>query len=76
MYDALVHRWIATRFKNTRVLVMTVGNVACVIASACMAYLPVENKWGRLVSFWFTPCQSVGFSLSLVMVTSNVRLFA
>lgn len=63
--------WICSRFRNMRVIVMTVGNVACLIASACLAYLPTEQKWGRLVSFWITPCQSVGFSLMLVMVSTR-----
>lgn len=67
----LVAGWVCSRFKNMRVIVMTVGNLACLIAAACMCYLPTEQKWQRLVCFWITPSQSVGFSLMLVMVSSN-----
>ncbi|KAK8080101.1 hypothetical protein PG997_007919 [Apiospora hydei] len=31
-----------------------------------------HNKWGRLVALWLCSLQSVGFSLSLTMVSSNV----
>lgn len=70
---------------------MAVGNIASIIAGACLAYLPTHMKWNRLVSYWFTSCQawlalffclnyeadmytlqSVGFSLSLVMISNNV----
>ncbi|GJJ11800.1 hypothetical protein Clacol_006038 [Clathrus columnatus] len=38
---------------------LKIGNVTCIIAAACMAYLPLENHWGRLVAFWFTALQRV-----------------
>lgn len=53
----LLAGYVATRFPNTRILVMTICNIACIIASACMAYLPLANQWGRLVAFWFTSLQ-------------------
>ena len=37
-----------------------------------MAYLPRSNTWGRLVSFWLVNAQSVGFTVSLVTVSSNM----
>ncbi|KAF8532014.1 major facilitator superfamily domain-containing protein [Gautieria morchelliformis] len=64
--------YAASRFPNCRVIAMTIGNVTCIIASACMAYLPLSNQWGRLVAFWFTSLQSVGFSLGLAMVSLNM----
>ncbi|KAJ7609432.1 major facilitator superfamily domain-containing protein [Roridomyces roridus] len=63
---------IALNFKDTRLLVTTITNVICVVASATMAYLPREQVWGRLVSFWLTNTQSVGFAASLIMVSSNM----
>ncbi|GJJ11808.1 hypothetical protein Clacol_006046 [Clathrus columnatus] len=64
--------YLASRVKNSRVIIMTVGNVSCIIAAACMAYLPLDNKWGRLVAFWFTGMQSIGFALGLSMVSINM----
>ena len=76
-----------------RVITMALGNITCIIAAACVTYLPTEQKWNRLVAYWFTQfqvchmslrlpnkvhpethrsAQSVGFSLSLVMVSNNV----
>jgi len=37
-----------------------------------MAYLPRSNTWGRLVSFWLVNAQSVGFTISLITVSSNM----
>ncbi|KAJ7267787.1 major facilitator superfamily domain-containing protein [Mycena rebaudengoi] len=67
--------YLAGRFKNSRALMMFIGNVTCIIAAAALTYAPHDQKWGRLVAFWFTSCQSVGFSLSLVMVSANVGGF-
>jgi hypothetical protein len=50
----------------------TFGNIVCITASACLAYLPAEAKWGRLVALWFTNFQSIGFVLGLVMISSNI----
>ncbi|EJU02353.1 MFS general substrate transporter [Dacryopinax primogenitus] len=71
----LISGYLASKIPNTRVLIMTAGNIACVVAAACMAYLPVEDRWPRLVAFWITPSQSIGFSLSLVMVSANTGGF-
>ncbi|KAJ7131060.1 major facilitator superfamily domain-containing protein [Mycena epipterygia] len=63
---------ITLNFKDTRLIASTVANVICVVAAATMAYLPRHLVWGRLVSFWLVNCQSVGFAVSLVMVSSNM----
>ncbi|KAF5534618.1 DAL5-allantoate ureidosuccinate permease [Fusarium phyllophilum] len=36
---------------NSRLLTATVANMLCTISAACMAYLPRDNTWGRLVCF-------------------------
>ncbi|OJT05238.1 hypothetical protein TRAPUB_3976 [Trametes pubescens] len=71
---------------------MAAGNITCIIAAACLTYLPSDQKWNRLVAFWFTSfqvgasesssyfvltyvAQSVGFALSLVMISNNVGGF-
>ncbi|OCF42310.1 hypothetical protein I317_03813 [Kwoniella heveanensis CBS 569] len=64
--------YIATRFKNTRIIMCTFGNVVCITAAACLAYLPASAKWARLVALWFTNFQSIGFVLGLVMISSNI----
>jgi MFS family permease len=64
--------WFATRFANTRIVMCTFGNVVCVTASACLAFLPDSAKWPRLVALWFTNFQSIGFVLGLVMISSNI----
>lgn len=50
----------------------TFGNVVCITAASCLAYLPTSAKWGRLVALWFTNFQSIGFVLGLVMISSNI----
>ncbi|KAF5356616.1 hypothetical protein D9758_008204 [Tetrapyrgos nigripes] len=67
--------WIAGRVKNSRAIMMFVGNATCIIAAACLTYGPKEDKWGRLVAFWFTSFASVGFALSMVMISANVGGF-
>ncbi|KAJ7669657.1 major facilitator superfamily domain-containing protein [Mycena rosella] len=63
---------ITLNVKNSRLIASTAANIICVVAAACMAYLPRQHVWGRLVSFWLVNCQSVGFAVSLVMVSSNM----
>ncbi|GAA5860353.1 hypothetical protein JCM3774_000389 [Rhodotorula dairenensis] len=58
--------------KDTRMLMVTIGNVVCVISTALLSFLPTANHWGRLISFWFVNTQSVGFTLGLVMISSNI----
>ncbi|KAK8129172.1 transporter [Apiospora kogelbergensis] len=57
---------------NSRLLAATAANILCTIAAACMAYLPRSNTWGRLVCFWLVNAQSVGFTVSLTTVSSNM----
>lgn len=38
--------------KDTRMLMVTIGNVVCVISTALLSFLPTANHWGRLISFW------------------------
>ncbi|EMD31559.1 hypothetical protein CERSUDRAFT_78016 [Gelatoporia subvermispora B] len=45
----VVAGWVCTRFENS--------NVTCIIAAACLAYLPTNRKWSRLVAYWFTSFQ-------------------
>ncbi|KAI1150588.1 MFS general substrate transporter [Nemania diffusa] len=73
----LVSGYISSRFPNMRCAVMLAGNLICVAAGSVLVGLPVghdgtENRWGRLVALWLCSFQSVGFSMSLTMVSSNV----
>ncbi|KAJ6494230.1 MFS general substrate transporter [Mycena sanguinolenta] len=67
--------YFAGKFKNSRTLMMFIGNTTCIVAAAALTYAPHDQKWGRLIAFWFTSFQSVGFSLSLVMISANVGGF-
>ncbi|PCH34581.1 MFS general substrate transporter, partial [Wolfiporia cocos MD-104 SS10] len=66
--------WVL-RLSGLRVVTMAAGNITCIIAAACLTYLPSDQKWNRLVAYWFTSFQSVGFSLSLVMISNNIGGF-
>jgi hypothetical protein len=57
---------------NSRLATPTVANLLRAAASVSMAYLPRSNTWGRLASFWLVNAQSVGFTISLVTVSSNM----
>ncbi|KAI0479506.1 major facilitator superfamily domain-containing protein [Xylariaceae sp. FL0804] len=63
---------ITLNVPNTRLLVSTVANLLCTVAAATLAYLPRSNTWGRLVSFWLVNAQSVGFTVSLTTLSSNM----
>ncbi|EMC99259.1 hypothetical protein BAUCODRAFT_396627 [Baudoinia panamericana UAMH 10762] len=63
---------ITLNVPNSRLLTATAANTLCTVAAACMAYLPRANTWGRLVSFWLVNAQSVGFTISLVTISSNM----
>jgi sugar phosphate permease len=63
---------IALNVPNSRLATATFANILCTVASACMACLPRTNTWGRLASFWLVNAQSVGFTISLVTVSSNM----
>ncbi|KAI1259070.1 MFS general substrate transporter [Xylariaceae sp. FL1019] len=73
----LASGFISSRYPNMRCVVMLIDNLICVGAGAALVGLPAgpdgtENKWGRLVALWLCSFQSVGFSMSLTMVSSNV----
>ncbi|ORY66591.1 major facilitator superfamily domain-containing protein [Pseudomassariella vexata] len=73
----LASGYISSRFPNMRCVTMLVGNTICVICGAALVGLSpgpdgTDNKWGRLVALWLCSFQSVGFSMSLTMVSSNV----
>ncbi|KAM5350778.1 hypothetical protein ACJ41O_007283 [Fusarium nematophilum] len=57
---------------NSRLATATVANILCTVAAASMAYLPRSNTWGRLVCFWLVNSQSVGFTVSLTTISSNM----
>ncbi|KAL1938014.1 hypothetical protein VTO73DRAFT_12025 [Trametes versicolor] len=67
--------WICMRFKNMRVITMTASNVVCIISGAFLTFLPTDERWSRLVAFWFMWFQTVGFALSLVVIANNVGGF-
>jgi len=69
---------VATRFANTRLLMMTIGNLVCVLGTALMSFLPFTpaNNWPRLVGFWLVNVQSVGFTIGLVMVSTNIGSYS
>lgn len=53
-----------------RLLTSTAANIICTVAAACTGYLPEDKKWMRLVAFWFTNFQSVGFATRWVLAIS------
>lgn len=63
---------ITLKVPNSRLLTATAANIVCTVSAALMAYLPRSNTWGRLVCFWLVNCQSVGFTISLVTISSNM----
>ena len=66
---------ITLNVPNSRLLTATAANVLCTVAAGCMAYLPRSHTWSRLVCFWLVNAQSVGFTVSLVTVSSNMAGF-
>ena len=67
----LASGYVSSRWPNMRCVTMFVGNLACVACGAVLVGVQ-DSKWGRLVALWLCSLQSVGFSLSLTMVSSNV----
>ena len=73
----LASGYISSHWPNMRCATMLVGNLICVVAGGILVGLDpgpdgTANRWGRLVALWLCSCQSVGFSISLTMVSSNV----
>jgi hypothetical protein len=46
----------ATKFRNSRIICCTVGNIICVLGSALMSFLPFTPAytWPRLIGFWLS----------------------
>ncbi|RSH89720.1 hypothetical protein EHS25_001705 [Saitozyma podzolica] len=61
--------YFAGKFRNSRAIMMASPPS---IPSHTIPIQLTSQTWGRLVAFWFTSFQSVGFSLSLVMISANV----
>ncbi|KAI0190643.1 major facilitator superfamily domain-containing protein [Xylaria flabelliformis] len=57
---------------NSRLITATFANLLCTISAAILGFLPRSNTWGRLVSFWLVNSQSVGFTVSLTTISSNM----
>lgn len=57
---------------------MTIGNLICVLGTALMSFLPFAPayNWPRLVGFWLINVQSVGFTIGLVMVSTNIGSYS
>ena len=68
----LLSGYISSRWPNMRCITMIIGNLICVGAGAALVKLGPEEQWSRLVALWLCSCQSVGFAMSLTMVSSNV----
>jgi hypothetical protein len=63
---------ITLKVPNSRLLTATAANIVCTVAAGLMAFLPRHMTWGRLVCFWLVNSQSVGFTISLVTINSNM----
>lgn len=57
---------------TARLIVATVANIICTVAAGCMAYIPRHHTWARLACFWLVNLQSVGFTVSLTTISSNM----
>ena len=51
---------------------MIVANLICIIGASLLLGLPQHNKWGRLVALWLIYVQSVSFSISFTIISSNI----
>lgn len=51
---------------------MAVGNALALTGAAMLVGLPSSSKWGKLVGLWLCYFQSVGFSLSFTVISSNM----
>ncbi|KAK7024758.1 major facilitator superfamily domain-containing protein [Favolaschia claudopus] len=38
--------YLAGRFRNSRAIMMFIGNAACIVAAAALTYAPHDQKWG------------------------------
>lgn len=72
LISTLTGGFICSRFRNVRCITMIVANTICIIGAGLLVGLPNDKKWGRLVALWLCNLQSLGFSMSLTIVSSNV----
>ncbi|KAI7241800.1 MFS general substrate transporter [Hortaea werneckii] len=68
----LIGGTVTLNVRNSRICTATFFNVLCTVAAACMAFLPRSETWARLACFWLVNAQSVGFTVSLVTISSNM----
>ncbi|KAI3334014.1 major facilitator superfamily domain-containing protein [Ustulina deusta] len=68
----LIGGTVILNIPNSRLLTATVANLLCTISAATLGFLPRSNTWGRLASFWLVNSQSVGFTVSLTTISSNM----
>ncbi|KAE9364998.1 allantoate permease [Stipitochalara longipes BDJ] len=69
--------YICSRWPNMRFITMTVGSLICIVGAGLLVGISPGptgkgHKWSRLGALWLNNFISVGFSLSLTMVSSNV----
>ncbi|KAI0448772.1 major facilitator superfamily domain-containing protein [Xylaria acuta] len=68
----LIGGTIILNVPDSRLITATVANLLCTISAATLGFLPRSNTWGRLASFWLVNAQSVGFTVSLTTISSNM----
>lgn len=71
----LLGGWIATKFNgkfHSRFACMIVACCVCIIGAGLLVGLSDDNKWGRLVALWLCYFQGLGFSMTLIIVSSNI----
>jgi hypothetical protein len=44
----------------------------CILGAGLLVGLPDDNKWGRLVALWLCYFQGLSFSMTLIIVSSNI----
>ncbi|ORX40258.1 major facilitator superfamily domain-containing protein [Kockovaella imperatae] len=64
--------WVASRWKNTRAIMMFIGNATCIVGTAVVTYAPKDQRILRLIFYYLHSFQSVGFAMGLVMISANV----
>ncbi|KAH8678476.1 major facilitator superfamily domain-containing protein [Xylariales sp. PMI_506] len=69
--------YICSRWPNVRFIVITIANLICIVSAGLLVGISpgpsgTDHKWSRLVALWLGDFISVGFSLSLTMVSSNI----
>ncbi|KAJ5291179.1 MFS general substrate transporter [Penicillium angulare] len=71
----IIGGWIATKFDgkfHSRFACMIFANLTCILGSGLLVGLSDSNKWGRMVGLWLCYFQGLGFSMGLIMISSNI----